>query len=285
MRTSRLISHPLLAVTADVFREAGARKWTLGLGATIVLLLAALAIAAHMQVVEGVVAGITLFGTVMQRDVLPLDAVANAVFRGAAYVIFYGTTTVLIFATAGFAPELLSRGRVEYMLALPLRRRDLIGGTYLAIVGLATVSALVSAAGICLLVGGKTGIWSARPVVAAACGALGFACVYGVMIAVSVATRSGVISMAAGLATMTLGTLAGLRDVVAPLFGNGLGHETFLLGTRILPPISRLGVMSADIAAGRSVGPQAMVTLVASLGLFLLGGVGLACWLFERRDY
>jgi Cu-processing system permease protein len=119
-----------LFVALDILREASKRRWMIAMMVAITLLLLAVALTLRMEVVDGALAATRLFGKSMGTDIVAPEVALRPVFRGATYVVFYGGLAFGILSCADFAPDLFSPGRIEHLLALPLRRWELLGGTF-----------------------------------------------------------------------------------------------------------------------------------------------------------
>jgi Cu-processing system permease protein len=275
----------ILTIATDLLRQAILRKWFVALGLIITLLLVLLGMSLRMDVVDGALAGTRLFGKVMHGDIVAADVALRPVFSAATYVIFYGFTVFLIMACADFAPALLTPGRIEHMLALPVRRHELLAGTYLGVLVLAVLSAVYGAGGLCVLLGVKTGVWTFRPVIAALLTCVSFATIYAGMLLTALLARSAALSAAVGGVLFILGIVAGQRDRMLVAWDEGVTRSLFAVLTGLLPRISSLGRLAADLAGGQPVGPATALALVGGFLLFVLGALALAVWLFERKDY
>ena len=106
------------------------------------LVLLFLGLALRLEVVDGALAATRLFGAALDTDVRSVDVALRPVFQAAAYAIFYGGLAFGVLACADFGPSLLAPGRIEHLLALPVRRPELIGGTFLGVLLLASCGAL-----------------------------------------------------------------------------------------------------------------------------------------------
>jgi Cu-processing system permease protein len=274
-----------LTIALDLLRQAILRKWFVALGLLVTLVLLLLGASLRMDVVDGALAGAHLFGKVMQGDIAAVDVVLRPVFSAATYVIFYGFSAFLILACADFAPALLAPGRIEHMLALPVRRFELLAGTYLGVLALATTAAVYGAGGVCVLLGVKTGVWTFRPVLAAVLTSVGFATIYAGMLVTALLVRSAALSAAVGGVLFILGIVAGQRDRILTAWDEGATRTAFALVTGLLPRLSTLGRFAGDIAGGQAVGPGAFAALLGGFALFVLGALALAVWIFERKDY
>jgi Cu-processing system permease protein len=239
-----------------------------------------------MDVVDGALAGTRLFGKILgQGDIVAADVALRPVFTAATYIIFYGFTAFLILACADFAPALLAPGRVEHLLGLPVRRFELIAGTYLGVLALAALAALYGASGLCVLLGLKTGVWTGRPVVAALLTVVSFATIYAGMLLSALLVRSAALSAAAGGLLFTLGIVAGQRESIMTVWEEGVPRSIFAALTLLLPRTSSLGMVAGELAGGQKMALGALVGLLIGFLLFVAGALSLAIWLFERKDY
>ena len=111
-----------LSVARDLLREASARRWFLALGLAITGLVVVLGMALRMEVVDGALAATRLFGHVVRHDIRSAEGAMQPVFEALAYVVFYGGLGFGVLACSDFGAELLSPGRIEHLLVLPVRR-------------------------------------------------------------------------------------------------------------------------------------------------------------------
>lgn len=272
-------------VAADLLREAGSRKWFLALAVGITLLLAALGFSLQLDVLDGALAGVRLFGSVLDTSIRSADVALRPVFMASAALIFYGGTLFMALACSDFAPSLLSPGRIEHLLALPVRRWELLLGTYLGVLLLSLVCALYGAGGLAIILGVKTGVWTLGPLWAALLAVANFATVYAAMIATALFARSAAVSAAAGIALFIAGIVAGLRSEIAPLFEEGAGRRAFELWSMLVPRVSTLGTSAVDLAAGRTIDGGALASLLGGFCVFSLAVLAAGAWRFEQRDF
>ncbi|WP_373044273.1 hypothetical protein [Vulgatibacter sp.] len=276
----------VLSVAADLLRESLSRRWFLALGLAITALLLFLGLALRLEVVDGALAATRLFGSALGGgEIRAVDVALRPVFQAAAYVIFYGGLAFGVLACADFGPSLLAPGRIEHLLALPLRRPELLAGTFLGVLLLASAGALYGAGGLSLLLGVKTGVWTFRPMAAALLASVTFSAIYGAMLATAVFARSSALSAAVGAGLLLAGIVAGYRDELLSAFEPGVGREIFGGVTAFLPRVSAIADAAADIAGSQPVEPAVLLSLLAGLGVFGLAALALAIWRFEGKDY
>jgi Cu-processing system permease protein len=272
-------------VAADLLREASARKWFLGLGIAITALLLGLLGGLRLDVVDGALSATRLFGNVLATSVRPADVALRPVFVAASYIISYGGVAFGLLACSDFAPALLSAGRIEHLLSLPVRRWELLAGTFLGVVTLGLLGAVYGAGGLLLILGAKTGVWTWHPLLAAALAVVGFGTVYSGMLLSAVLVRSAAVSAASGALLLLGGILAGYRIPILASMHQGPGRWSFVVWSGLMPSLSLLADAAADVAAARPMALRQLGGVLAGCGLFAAAALALAVWRFERKDY
>jgi len=274
----------VVAIGLDVLREARHRYWLVALAAAITLILIVLGVTLQLDVVDGALASTRLFGAVVGTGGTSADIFFHSVFKATTYVIFYGGLLFGIAACSDFAPSLLSPGRIESLLALPVRRWELLAGTFAGVLSLSVAGALYGAGGLTLVLGLKTGIRSIRPIAASLLASVAFAAVYGTMLVTSLFVRSAAISAAVGGMLLIAGIVAGYRTTIATAFQQGFGRSAFLAFTFILPRISALADASANFASSAA-DQTPFSPLLAGFLFFVAGMLAIGAWKFEQRDF
>lgn len=274
-----------LAVAMDLLREAASRKWILALGLGVTLLLAVLGFSLEFEVVNGALAATRLFGDVVNNNIQAADVVLRYVFQAASYVIFYGGIMVGILACADFAPSLLSPGRIEHLLSLPIRRWELLLGTFLGVLALAGLGALYGSGGLTVILGVKTGVWTLRPVVAALLAAVTFSAIYAVMLTSALFVRSAAMSAIAGTSVFALGIVASYRDQISPLFEHGLQRAFFEKVTLLFPRVGSLAEAAGAIAGSQALDVGAVLSMCLAMVIFSGSALAVGAWRFDAKDF
>jgi Cu-processing system permease protein len=273
------------AVALDLLREAAARRWFLALGLTLTGVLLLLVTSLRLEVVDGALAASRLFGQPLDHSIRAADVALRPVFRVASQLVFWGGLCFGVLSCADFAPTLLSPGRIEHLLSLPVRRWELLAGTFLGVLALALAGAVYASTGLVLVLGGKTGVWTGWPVVSALLAALAFGAVYAGMLAMTVWVRSAALSAAAGASLILLGLLATHRATLLDLMGQGVGRTLFAAVTAVVPPLGKLADAASALASSGPLAPGGLVRLLAGTLAFAGALLALAVWRFERRDF
>jgi ABC-type transport system involved in multi-copper enzyme maturation permease subunit len=276
---------PVFGIAGYVLREAASRKFILAFLIGITLVLLVLSLSLKLEVLDGALAATRLFGQEMSTNILAVDVALRPLFKACAYVVFYGGILFGIVACSDFAPSLLSPGRIEHLLSLPLQRWHILAGTFVGVMTLALSGALYGSVGLLLIFGVKTGFWTTGPLIAAvlACGS--FAAVYAVMLTTATLVRSAALCAAAGFLIFVGGIVAGYRSSIARVFEEGLSRTLFQGVTAVLPRLSSLADASANLAASQPLEVRSLETLVAGVVVFGLGVLAVGLWRFEGKDY
>lgn len=275
----------MLAVAADLIREATKRKWFLGLAIAITAVLVTLSLSLRMEVVDGALAATRLFGKLARGPIQSVDVALRPVFFAVAAVAFYGGSVFGIVACADFAPTLLSPGRIEHLLALPVRRWQLLAGTFLGVLALSLAAALYGSGGLAVLLGVKTGLWNWRLLIAGLLSTVSFAAVYAAMLTASLYARSASVSAAIGFVVFISGIVAGFRHELIPMFEAGAGRTLFTGYTLLFPRISALAGAAMDIAGNQPLQVRSLWSLLAGVLVFGGGVLTLGIWRFEQKDF
>ncbi|MRG97212.1 hypothetical protein GF068_35595 [Polyangium spumosum] len=272
-------------VARDLLREAASRKWFLALGLGITLVLVVLGLSLRMDVVDGALAASRFFGKPVNSQIRAADLALRPIFKASSYLIFYGGQLFYVVACADFGPSLLAPGRIEHLLSLPVRRFELVVGTFLGVLALALIGALYGAGGLVLIFGVKTGVYSWSLLVSALLASVTFTAIYGAMLTVAIAARSAALSAASGGALVLLGIVAGERERLADFFDPGISRSIFRGVTLFLPRVSSLAHSAADIASSERVDSAALTSMLLGLVVFGLSALSLGIHLFERKDF
>jgi Cu-processing system permease protein len=275
----------VLAVIADLLREAAARRWFLALGIALTALLLLLVTSLRLEVVDGALAATRLFGEPLFHDIRPADVALRPVFQVASHVVFWGGLLFGVLACADFGPALLSPGRIEFLMALPVRRWELLLGTFLGVVVLAVAGALYAAGGLVLVMGGKTGVWTGWPLLSALLAALSFGAVYAAMLAMALWVRSAALSAATGVVVVALGLLATHRRTLMAAMDAGPGRALFAGITALVPPLGRMADVASALASSAPLAPGSLLRLLLGTLAFTGAVLAVAGYRFERKDF
>ncbi|MBZ4399525.1 hypothetical protein [Myxococcus sp. AS-1-15] len=276
---------PVVGIAGYVLREAVSRKFILAFMVGITLVLAVVALSLRLEVIDGALAASRLFGQDIRANIQSVDVALRPVYQASAFIVFYGGILFGIVACSDFAPSLMSPGRIEHLLALPIQRWHLLAGTFLGVMTLALGGTLYGTTGLVLIFGVKAGYWTVGPLVAGLMACVGFAAVYAVMLTTATLVRSAALCAAAGFAFMVGGIIAGNRQQIARFFEEGLSRDAFLGVTLLLPRLSALAEAAGDLAASLPLEVRSLGTLLLGVFVFGMAALVVGFWRFEGKDY
>jgi ABC-type transport system involved in multi-copper enzyme maturation permease subunit len=281
---------PLYGLFLLTARELWAKKIVLGLFVVSSLVLLAITFALNLEVVEGSLEGLRLFGedastpaegSEAQQPQLSLSRVVVAVESVVAGASYWIGILLALFASAGLFSDLQAPGRVELLLAKPVSRLQVLFGHVLGV--LAAIASLIVylMGGTWLIMSIKSGIWNPRFLLSILIVVGMFAVMYAAVLLMSVWTRSTALSLIVsyGLIFVSL-VLAGSSEI-APLLGP-VGEPVFWGLYHVLPNFSEVTTHVTALAKGVAVG--SWYPLVSSL-LFGAATYALVGYLFVRRDF
>jgi ABC-type transport system involved in multi-copper enzyme maturation permease subunit len=275
----------VLRVALDLLAEARRRRWFLALFGGISLVLLTLGLFLQVEVVDGMIAGSKLFGAVILKDMVSSNRAFGALYQVLTYFGFYGGLCFLGVACSDFAPELLSPGRIEHLLSLPVARWHLLFGTFVGVSALALASSVYGALGVTLLVGVKTGLWNTHLLQSALLGWVAFSTLYSVMLLANLVVRGAAVSGAAFAVTFLLGILASFQQSIAAAINPGVGRTLFVWLVAPFPRLGQVAILGAHLASGDTLPPYELSRLLSGCAVFAIAVLLLAVWRFEDKDF
>ena len=273
----------LLALVADTFRESLARKVFLGFWACSTILLALLVTMLNIDLVEGGLASIRLFGQDVDRGAqLPVENIVDLVLGGIAALLFSAGLFLAIFAAAGLIPTIFEPGRIELLLSKPLSRTRILLGKYLGALTVVALNIACLVGGAWLILGFKTGIWKAAFLYSGVLSIFTFAVLLSIVTFFAVASRSSVLSSMAAYVVTLVAVIAAQYEQMSPLFNSETPRQALRLTYWVLPKIFELGNWSRTLMEGKPI--ESFMPLWSS-ALFAGATLFLAARLFESKDY
>lgn len=268
------------ALIADTFREAFARRVFWGFFGCCTALLLFLIFIMRVDVVQGALATITIFGqTGPARDVQNLVEGTQTVI---AMVLYFAGMALSVFASAGLVSAVFEPGRIELLLSKPVTRRHLLLGRYLG-------NVLVVAANIAWLVGGswiifgvKTGVWGWGFPLSALFTVFIFAVLLSVLVLCGVLWDSAAVGIMAAFAMMVITPILAQKSTLERLLDSEWSRDVVRVLYYVLPKTSDISLIIRHLILGQTIESWMPLWSTALFGAAVLG-VGV--WRFERRSF
>lgn len=281
------------ASVQEVFREAAAR-WTLvayfALSTLFILIFAA---AVNLDIVDGALAGMKLFGQTVDlpdsANQIQIDELVLGFESTFSGVLYFVGLFLALFATAHLVPRLQEKGTIDLYLSRPIGRVALLLSRYAGGLLLAAANVAYMIGSIWLIVVWKTGVSHPRFLLSGAVILFTIATLMAFAFLIGVVTSSTAVSLMGTYAVFFLAAILALHTRIAAAMSTELGANLVTGFYWVLPKTAELGKATVALVAG-SAAPErlALVNPLAVYGttaLFGLASLALASWLFSRKDF
>ena len=281
----------LYASVEEVFREAAAR-WTLVAYFTLSsLFVVVFALAVNLDVVNGALAGAKLFGqsVVMGSQEISIERLVLGFESGFSGFLFLIGTFLALFATAHLVPRLQEKGTIDLYLSRPVGRVQLLLSRYVGGLALAGANLAYLILSMWLIIVWKTHVAHTRFLLG------GLVIFFTIAVLMAFAFLVGVVTSSTGVSLMTTYAVFFFASMLAAheKIAAAVSTET---AARIvnglywtLPKTAELFRATVGlVSGGQDIGRFGQINALAVYGSsFLFGTVslGLAAWLFSRKDF
>jgi ABC-2 type transport system permease protein len=280
-----------VASVQEVFREAAAR-WTLvayfALSTLFILMFAA---AVNLDIVDGALAGMKLFGQTVdlpdrQIKIDELVLGFESTFSGVLY--FIGLFLAL-FATAHLVPRLQEKGTIDLYLSRPVGRVPLLLSRYTGGLLLAAANVAYMIGAIYLIVVAKTHVSHPRFLLSGAVILFTIATLMAFAFLIGVVTSSTAVSLMGTYAVFFLAAILALHTQIAAAVSTETAARLVEGLYWVLPKTAELGKATVALVAGAEAPPKLVLAnplaVYGSTALFGVASLSLASWLFSRKDF
>lgn len=280
---------PLLGLVLITFRELWARKIVLGLFVISSLILLVVTFALNLDVVEGSLAGLRLFG----QDAMPsggeegggpdlsLEMVVVQVESAVAGMAYWLGILLALFSSASLFPDLQSDGRVELLLSKPIGRIRVLVGHVAGVWSAVAVLAIYLLGGVWIIMSLKTGVWNFRFLLSLLIVVAMFAVMYGAVALMGVWSESTALALIVSYGLIFVSMVLAAADQISPMLGS-VSRPIFWSLYHTLPNFTEVTEIVANLAQDQAV--PSWYPFTSSL---LFGGVTYAItgYWFARRDF
>src|SRR5215813_2937287 len=281
----------VLASWEEVFREAAARWTLIAYFALSTLFILIFATAVNLDVVNGALAGVKLFGQSVDLAgrTVEIDRLVLGFESGFSGFLYLVGTFLALFATAHLVPRLQEKGTVDLYLSRPVGRVSLLLSRY-------TGGMLLAAANLAYLIGAIWAIivWKTHVVhLRFLLGGLTILFAIAVLLAfaflIGVVTSSTGVSLMATYAVFFLAAILAAHQKIAAAMSAQWAADLVNGLYWIFPKTAELGRATVAAVAGgrvlRGSAPDHLFAVFGSTALFGAAALALSCWLFSRKDF
>jgi ABC-type transport system involved in multi-copper enzyme maturation permease subunit len=281
----------LAANLEEVFREAAAR-WTLvAWFALSTLFVGIFAAAVNLDIVDGALAGVKLFGKTVQMagKKVDVDELVLGFESGFSAILYLVGTFLAVFATAHLVPRLQEKGTIDLYLSRPVGRVPLLLSRFAGGLLLSAVNVFYLIASIWLVVGWKTGVWDPRMLEGGGVILFAIASLLSFAFLVGVVTSSTSVSIMTTYALFFVSSILAAHEKIEAALSSewsaGLVRGLYWL----LPKTAQLGqavvFLVSDGHGFRRAPALEPLVVYGTTALFAVSALALASWLFSRKDF
>ncbi|MFO8100154.1 MAG: ABC transporter permease subunit [Salinibacter sp.] len=284
---------PLYGLFLLTFRELWAKKVVLGLFVISSLVLLVVTFALNLNVVEGSLEGLRLFGQEaspepsangQENSESPQFTLTNVVVTVEAIVAgmaYWLGILLAIFASASLFPDLQAPGRVELLLSKPISRIQALTGHVLGVWGLVSILTVYLMGGTWLIMSIKSGVWHPRFLLSILLVVAMFAVMYAAVMLMGVWTGSTALALIVSYGLIFVSIVLAGADTIGPLLGS-VGRPVFWGLYHILPNFTEVTEIVVRLARDDPI--QSWYPLWSSLA-FGAGLYGVSGYWFVRQDF
>jgi len=274
---------PTLGLIYLTFRELWAKKVVLGLFIVSSLILIMVAFALNLDVVDGSLAGLRLFGQTPDGNMegLSLERLVFGVESAVAGASYWVGILLALFATAPLVVSLLERGHIDLLLSKPLSRSTLFLGHVTGVLIAVAVLALYLLGGVWLIMSIKTGIWNSSFLLSIGLVVLMFGVMYSTVALMGVWTESTALALIVSYGLIFASIVLAASDAILEEL-DMVGSTAFLALYHIMPNFAEVTGIIANLSQAEPV--ESWYPLWSSM-IFGAVAYALAAWWFSRRDF
>jgi ABC-type transport system involved in multi-copper enzyme maturation permease subunit len=269
-----------IALIRDTFREAFARRIFWGFFGCCTALLLFLIFIMRIDVVEGAIATVTLFGrSAPSTNVNNLVSQTQSVI---AMVLYFAGMALAVFASAGLVAAVFEPGRIELLLSKPVSRTHLLMGRYLGNVLVVAANIVYLIAGSWVIFGLKTNVWGMGFLYSSLFTIFIFAVMLAVLVLAGVLWDSSAVAIMAAFAIMILTPILGQKTLIERLLSSEWSRDVVRVLYYTLPKTADISVIVRHVILNQPVDSWMPVWSTALFGVVVLG---LGLWRFQRRSF
>jgi len=269
------------ALIRDTFREAFARKIFWGLFGLSTLMILFFLFILKIDVVEGAVATISLFGR-SNGPTMDVDRLVRNVYGSIATFLYTWGMALAVFASAGLIPSVLEPGRIELLLSKPVSRIHILLGRYVGNVAVVGCNIAYLVLGVWVIFGLKTGIWRAQFLWSIATALFIFAVLLTVVVLIGVTVESAALATMATVALGLLSPILAQTSMMMKLLSSETARNIWRFLYQVLPKIYDIGRLTLNLVRREPAGDLTPIWTSAAFGVVVLS---LSVYIFRRRDF
>ena len=266
----------------DTFQESFRNKMFLFFFIVASLIVGSIGLALNMDVVNGVMRGVTFFGSELRVPAFSVKQWVESFQSGLAMFIGTFGLFMALMATSTLFPLMLQKGSVDLLLCRPIPRWRLITARFVGGASLMAFNAAYLFLGVWTVLGLKSSVWNHGFLASTLLAIFAFMVLFSMVMIVSVTTESGPAGLLAAATILMFSPVLAAHEQITPAFSSELYRRIFRTFYWVLPKSAEtIGAMRRLIMER----PLELNWVVGTSFMFAL-----ACYIatvvyFTRKDY
>jgi ABC-type transport system involved in multi-copper enzyme maturation permease subunit len=266
----------------DTFQESFRNKMFLFFFLVSTLIVASIGLALNMDVVNGVMHGISFLGNELRMPAFSVKQWVESFQSGLAMVIGTFGMFLALMATSTLFAQMLQKGSIDLLLCRPIPRWRIITARFAGGAAIMAFNAAYLFFGVWIVLGWKSGIWNHGFPLSTLLAIFGFIILFSVVLVVSVTSESGVAGLLAAATMLMFSPILAAHERITPAFSSELYRRVFRTLYWVLPK------------SAETIGAMRRLIVEQPLDISYVVGTSLAfalvCYVvtvvyFTRKDY
>ncbi len=274
----------IYTIALFTFKESMARRTFIAFFVLSSLTLAFFLFAMNIEVVNGALASLSLFGKTadIPENRIVIERFMRGIHMGLATLLYTAGIFFSIFAASGLYPNLLEKGNIDWILSKPISRFQMLAGRFLGGLGIVAFNIFYLIVGSWLILSIKSGYWNVSFLSAGLLIVWVFAALFALMALLGVLFQNAAISVMGAYLMIFLSPMLFQRERAYALLSRKI-YQLILDGLYyICPPIFETGEIMKKLIFHE---PIASYQPLLHLSLLIVGYLALAQWVLSRKDF
>jgi ABC-type transport system involved in multi-copper enzyme maturation permease subunit len=266
----------------DTFQESFRNKMFLFFFVVATLIIGSIGLALNMDAVNGVMRGVTFFGTALRVPAFTVKQWVESLQAGLAMLIGTFGLFMALMATSTLFPTMLQKGSVDLLLCRPIPRWRIISSRFLGGVSIMAFNAVFLFVGVWAVLGLKADVWNNRFPMSSALVIFAFIVLFSVVMIASVVTENGPAGLLAAATMLIFSPILAAHEQITPAFSTELYRKVFRSLYWVLPKSAetisamRRLILNRPLDINWVIGTSALFALACYVGTMIY---------FTRKDY
>ena len=214
-------------VFLDTFQESFRNKMFLFFFIVASLIVGSIGLALNMDVVNGVMRGVTFFGSELRVPAFTVKQWVESFQAGLAMVIGTFGLFLALMATSTLFPQMLQKGSVDLLLCRPIPRWRLVTARFLGGAAIMAFNAAYLFVGVWAVLGLKAGVWNQGFPISTILAIFSFIVLFSAVMLVSVTTESGPAGLLVAATMLMFSPLLAAHEQITPALSSELYRRVF----------------------------------------------------------